>query len=77
MAYAVLQFTMDGQLAATKLAVMSLSPIRDALLENGLDTLREACQRPNWRIFSTWPPGLVLPDESLGRADLHRNHPLN
>ena len=26
---------------------------RDALLEDGLDTLREACQRPNWRIFST------------------------
>jgi len=29
---------------------MSLSLIRDTLLENGIDTLQEACHRPNWRI---------------------------
>ena len=29
---------------------MSLSLIRDALLENGIDTLQEACHRPHWRI---------------------------
>ena len=43
-------FRQVPSLAATKLAVMSLSLIRDALLENGFDTLQEACHRPNWRI---------------------------
>ena len=43
-------FRPEPSLAATKLAVMSLSLIRDALLENGIDTLQEACHRPHWRI---------------------------
>jgi hypothetical protein len=46
-------FRQVPSLAATKLAVMLLSLIRDALLENGLDALRQACHRPKWRIFST------------------------
>jgi hypothetical protein len=43
-------FLQVPSLAATKLAVLSLSLIRDALLENGLDTLQKACHRPNWPI---------------------------
>ena len=53
---------------ATKLAVLSVSLIRDALLENGLDTLQEACNRPNWRIskhdLQDWYFSLDLSEES-------------
>ena len=55
-------------LAATKLVVMSLSLIRDALLENGLDTLQEAYHRPNWRIsqhdLQDWYFSMTLPSGS-------------
>jgi hypothetical protein len=40
----------------------------DALLENGLDTLQEACHRPNWRIsqhdLQDWYFSMTLPSGS-------------
>ncbi len=64
----VCTFPQVPSFAATKLAVMSISLIRDAQLENGIDTLQEACHRPKWRFtkhdLQDWYFSMNLPSGS-------------